>query len=165
MNSNDGPPSQDQAPSRRARILVVDDDPSLRELNARLLSRFGCEVDLAKDGVEAWCALKEDRYDLLITDHQMPWVTGLELIQKLRSEAMTLPVILVSGAVPTEELNLLPGLDIQAVMTKSCPLESFLKTVGELLAATGLALAVSDPSPDGSRPPGLMGRSGECSPG
>ena len=147
-------------PARRARILVVDDDPCLRELNARVLSRFGCEVDLAKDGVEAWGALKEDRYDLLITDHQMPWVTGLELIQKLRAEAMTLPVILVSGAVPTEELKLLPGLDIQAVMPKTCPMEQFLQTVDELLAATGLALAETGPSLNGHGLPVLTGRPG-----
>jgi len=158
MNVHQIPPSQDQAPARRARILVVDDDPSLCEINARVLSRFGCEVDLANDGAEAWDALNKDRYDLLITDHQMPLVTGLELIQKLRAEAMTLPVILVSGAVPTEELTRLPGLDIQAVMAKSCPMEQFLQTVNELLTATGLALAGLAPSPGGFRAPVLAAR-------
>jgi len=137
---------RDAAPlPRRARILVVDDDPDLCEVTARILSRLGCEVALAKDGVEAWGALQEDCYDLLITDHQMPWVTGLELIQKLRAEAMTLPVILFSAAVPVAELNRLPGLDIQAVVSKSCPLEQLLKTVDDVLAATGLALAESNP--------------------
>jgi CheY-like chemotaxis protein len=139
--------------ARRARILVVDDDLFMRESNARMLNRLGYEVDLANDGVDAWQALNDNRYDLLITDQQMPWVTGLELIQKLRSEAMTLPVILATGAVPTEELNRLPGLEIQAVVQKPCPLEKFLQTVNEVLAATGIVPPGAAPTPNGHPQP------------
>jgi CheY-like chemotaxis protein len=143
------PPVQDPAPpSRRPRILVVDDDLTIRQVNARVLIHSGYEVDIAKDGEEAWGALKGARYDLLITDHDMPWVTGLELIQKLRSAAMSLPVILASGTVPTEELHRLPGLAIQAVLHKPCPLEQFLQTVREVLAAIETTRAGAAPSSD-----------------
>ena len=118
----------------RRRILVVDDDVYARELNAGVLIRFGYQVDTATDGVDAWRALHDDRYDLLITDEQMPWVTGLELIEKLRADAMHLPVILASGLPPIEQLNRNPGLKIQAIVTKPCPLAVLLQTVREVLA-------------------------------
>jgi DNA-binding response OmpR family regulator len=136
----------DQMPVfRRAHILVVDDDLSIRRVNAGLLLRSGYEVGTAGDGVEAWQSLQDEHYDLLITDHQMPRGTGLELIQKLRSEANPLPVILTSGSTPTEELNRLPGLKIEALMPKPLEVEVFLNTVRELLRAVGLGGA-KDPT-------------------
>jgi len=87
------------------RILLVDDDCYVRELNAGALIRSGYDVDTAGDGADAWKALNDQNYDLMITDNRMPRVTGMELIKKLRSEDMTLPVILASGTVPVEELK------------------------------------------------------------
>jgi DNA-binding response OmpR family regulator len=129
----------------RPRILVVDDDYYVRELNAGVLIRSGYQVDTAVDGVDAWRALHDDHYDLLITDEQMPWVTGLELIQKLRAEAMLLPVILASGLPPQEELNRRSGLRIQAVITKPCPLTLLLQTVKSVLCAAAGTGAAPDP--------------------
>ncbi len=125
-------PPGERAPRRR--ILVVDDDVYVRELNAGVLIRSGYHVDTAVDGVDAWRALHDEQYDLLITDEQMPWVTGLELIQKLRAEAMLLPVILASGLPPLEDLARDPGLRIQAVVTKPCPLLVLLQTVESVLS-------------------------------
>ena len=124
-------------PPRRVSILLADDDLSTRNLNAEVLTRSGYQVATASDGVEAWQALNEDRYDLLITDHQMPWVTGLELIQKLRAEAKTLPVILVSGLLPEEEIKRHPELRIEATLQKPCQLEVLLDTVRLVLWGSG----------------------------
>src|ERR1700728_686053 len=92
------PPEKANPPCR---ILLVDDDSHLLELNAVALIRFGYDVDTAEDGAAAWQALHDINisYDLLITDNKMPKVTGLELIKKMRSEEMTLPVILASGTI------------------------------------------------------------------
>jgi CheY-like chemotaxis protein len=79
------------------RILVVDDDPDILQLNADLLERSGYEVATAADGDAALEALDSDCYDLLLTDHSMPKITGLELIKKLRAAHNAVPVILVSG--------------------------------------------------------------------
>jgi len=104
--------------ARRLRILVADDDVYTRELNAGVLIRSGYEVDTVADGAAAWRALDGERYDLLITDQRMPRVTGLELVQKLRSEDMTLPVILTSELEPVDDLKRFPGLIIDAVVKK-----------------------------------------------
>src|ERR1035441_6822218 len=80
------------------RILVVDDEPDIRRLNAEVLKSSGYEVDTAEDGKAGWQALQAvthapDSYDLLITDHNMPELSGLALVKKLRAARMALPVI------------------------------------------------------------------------
>ena len=100
------------------RVLVVDDDLHIRALMVTYLTKAAFRVDTANDGAEAWEALNVASYHLLITDHQMPRLTGLELIRKLRSESMTLPVILVSGTIPMEEINRHPELRIVAALPK-----------------------------------------------
>jgi len=137
--------SQTGAPARAAlqcqtnpsqRILVVEDDADIRWLNTEVLTESGFQVDAAEDGVAAWQALNTGRYDLLITDNNMPIVTGLELIKKLRSEDMMLPVILMSGTLPTEELEQHPWLQIQATLIKPYTIAELFKTVKEVLVAT-----------------------------
>src|ERR1700720_4218278 len=76
------------------RILVVDDDIAIRQLSAEVLIRSGYEVDAAADGAAAWRALNSDSYDLLITDPNVPELTGVELLKKLRAARMSLPVIM-----------------------------------------------------------------------
>ncbi len=71
-------PASNPAPPPARRILLVDDDISLLELNAGVLIGSGYNVDTAADGADAWKALHDLNYDLLITDNKMPRVTGLE---------------------------------------------------------------------------------------
>jgi CheY-like chemotaxis protein len=123
------------------RILLVDDDPHLLELNAVVLIRSGYNVDTAADGADAWKALHDISYDLLITDNKMPRVTGLELIKKLRSEEMTLPVIplpviLASGTMPTDELKQHPWLQLDATLPKPFTTAELLDMVKKILGAT-----------------------------
>jgi CheY-like chemotaxis protein len=118
------------------RILVVEDDADIRSLNTESLTESGYHVDAAENGAAAWQALNAKRYDLLITDNHMPVVTGLELIKKLRAEEMTLPVILMSGTLPEEELEQHPWLQIQATLLKPYTLAELFKTVKEVLGAT-----------------------------
>jgi len=117
-------------------ILLVDDDQDLRSMNAELLSESGYHVDTAEDGASAWRALQKNRYDVLITDNTMPRVTGLELIKKLRSEEMSLSVILASGTVPAEELIQNPWLNIDAVLPKPYCITDLVKSVDAVLHKT-----------------------------
>jgi DNA-binding response OmpR family regulator len=119
------------------RILVVDDDISIRELSTAVLIASGFQVDTAEDGVAGWEALHASSYDLLITDHNMPKVSGVELVKKLRSARMTLPVVLASGAIPTDELNRNPALRLAATLLKPFTVEELLGTVKKVLRASG----------------------------
>jgi len=83
---------------QRGRILYVDDDSSLRRLGELALSRAGFDVDTAGNGREAWAALNSREYQMLITDHDMPEMTGLVLVALARRAGMTLPIVLASGS-------------------------------------------------------------------
>jgi DNA-binding response OmpR family regulator len=127
-----GTPQKNQARPTHS-ILLVDDELRARELHAGVLIRAGYDVNTAKDGADAWNALKLVSYDLLITDNKMPRVTGMELIKKLRSEDMMLPVILASGTVPAEELKRHPWLLLDATLTKPFSIEQLLEVVKKVL--------------------------------
>jgi DNA-binding response OmpR family regulator len=115
------------------RILVADDDQAIRELIAVYLIRSGYKVDTAKDGADAWKSLRQVNYLLLITDYKMPKLTGLELIKKIRSLDMTLPVILVSGTMPTEELKRHHWLRVDATLAKPFSMDELLDLVKKVL--------------------------------
>ena len=64
------------------RILVVDEDSDLRLLYADALARPGYHVDATEDGAAALEALRVNNYNLLITEHSLPTLTGIELVRK-----------------------------------------------------------------------------------
>ncbi len=123
------------------RILVVDDDEDLRRLNVEILTSSGYRVDAAADGALALDSLRVNNYDLLLTDYDMPNVNGLSLIKKLRADHKTIPVILVSGTVPTKELSH-PWLQIDSTLPKPYTLDQLLSTVRKVLGESdGIAEA------------------------
>ena len=88
--------------TRSYHILVVDDEVLIRRLNNEVLTAAGYRVDLAEDGVVAWNMLQLNPYDLLITDNVMPKMTGVELLLKLHASHRSLPTLLVSGTLPSQ---------------------------------------------------------------
>ena len=84
------------------RILVVDDDSSLRSIMKMQLEEAGYQVALASDGAEAYDRLREIRPQLVITDLKMP-TSGLELLRRIASEDIqpTLIIITAFGTVET----------------------------------------------------------------
>ena len=125
MQNNEIPLSGElaSAPTRSwanpyTRILVADDDADVRQVSAEVLRRFGYRTETAADGAAAWEALEAKSYDLLITDNKLPKFSGVELVQKVRSAHMILPVILASAALPAEELDRIPWLQPVATLIK-----------------------------------------------
>jgi len=82
----------------RKRVLVVDDSLTVRELERKLLDRQGYRVEVAVDGMDGWNMLRSSRFDLVITDIDMPRMDGIELVTKIRRDAglRSLPVMVVS---------------------------------------------------------------------
>ena len=118
------------------RILVVDDDSDLRRLYADVLALPGYHVDAAEDGAAGWEALQANNYNLLITEHSLPKLTGVELVKKLRAARMALPVILATGKLPTEALAQTPSLQLAAMLPKPFAVDELLDTVKKVLRAT-----------------------------
>ena len=81
----------------RPRVLVVDDEASIRDLLSKTLALAEYDVDLAPDGRAALDRLRMIPYDLLITDLKMPGVDGLTVIREARRLKADLPVIIITG--------------------------------------------------------------------
>jgi excisionase family DNA binding protein len=81
----------------RPRVLVVDDEASIRDLLAKTLALAEYDVDLAPDGRAALERLRIIPYDLLITDLKMPGVDGLTVIKEARRLKADIPVIIITG--------------------------------------------------------------------
>ncbi len=79
-------------------LLVVDDSLTVREVERRLLENSGYDVTVAVDGVDGWNALQLKKFELVITDIDMPRMNGIELIKRIKSDERfkDLPVIIVS---------------------------------------------------------------------
>jgi len=122
----------------RRRVLVVDDSITVREVERQLLLRRGYAVDVAVDGKEGFNALRAGRYDLLVTDVDMPRMTGIELIRAVRREPRLadLPIIIVSYK--DREEDRLAGLEAgaSAYLTKSSfHDDSLIRMVEDLIGA------------------------------
>jgi DNA-binding response OmpR family regulator len=115
---------------------VVDDDPLIRRINGNVLLRSGYHVDTAEDGAAAWDALQLNNYDLLVTDNDMPKLSGIDLLKKVHAARMGLPVIMVTGTLPREELDRHPWLQIDATVLKPYASDELLGTVKNVLHAT-----------------------------
>jgi two-component system chemotaxis response regulator CheY len=90
-----------------AKILVVDDDQSLRDLLRLHLSNAGYDVRVAEDGIAAGYMVLRDPPDLIITDVNMPHMDGFEFVAALRSDSTlpAVPVIFLTSVVDGDEIG------------------------------------------------------------
>ncbi len=121
------------------KVLVVDDEPLIRRLNSEILAEAGFRVDTAGDGAAAWDALQLSDYDLMITDNQMPNVSGVELIEKIRVAGMVLPIIMASATLPEDGYVEHLWLQPFAMLLKPYSLAEFIGAVKSVLHAAGHA--------------------------
>ena len=149
------PPQPPTSSSRR--ILVVDEDGDLRQLYGDALAGLGYRVDAAKDGAAAWEALKANSYNLLITEHELRTLTGIELIKMLRAARVDVPVVMAAGRLPTHELARNPSLQLAATLSKPFVIDALLDTVRNVLRATDSAEEPVAPLPIGRSQPSADG--------
>lgn len=125
-------------PDRRRRILVVDDEDAVLTLFRKTFERAHFDVDTAADGAAAIECLRNNEYDLIVTDLQMPGIGGLSVIRELRRQGSDAPVVIVTGrsteASAIEAIN----LGVSAYLTKPF-------RMGNIMAAAARALGDSEP--------------------
>ena len=127
--------SETPVPLHPRRILVAEDE-LLRQLISSVLVDDGFAVDTAADGQEAWEALRDGHYDLLVTDNEMPHLPGIKLVERIREEGMSLAVIIASGTFPLVRMRNDPQLQIAAVLPKPFGTGELLNTVRQVLQAS-----------------------------
>jgi DNA-binding response OmpR family regulator len=117
----------------QSRILVVDDDESLRRLLVIALNRAGYRVESAHDGAEGWNALRAKKFDLLITDYTMPKLNGLELLRRVRNSPLKLPAVMMSAAMPLNVGEIVELVSPGGALHKPFAISQLLFTVGTIL--------------------------------
>ena len=117
----------------RYRALVVEDDPAIRRLVEKLLSRHHIEIDLAPDGGEAIRKLKEFSYSVVVLDLMIPEVSGFEIIEFIKREDLRTPVAVVS-AVSHQALTRLDLDIVKLVISKPFDVDEFTKAILALCA-------------------------------
>ena len=136
--SSDAPPeaANPADASRRARILLVEDDDGVRQLSARMLRQYGYDILLATDGAEALAMLASglQGVDAVVTDMVMPGITGAELVEQLRARWPELPVLYLSGYTGDEVKGGLKPGSRQAFLQKPFSSDALAAAVEELLS-------------------------------
>ncbi len=126
-------PAQSKAPPK---VLVVDDSLTRRTLHSNLMRSAGYGVSSAPNGARAWEMLRSERFDILVTDVQMPELDGFALTERVRSDPTLarLPVVLVTGL--TDRADEQRGVAVGAnayVRKQDFAQERLLETVASLL--------------------------------
>ncbi len=120
-----------------ARILIVDDEPSITEFVSYAMTKEGYTADVASDGETALSMIEENTYDLFILDIMLPGIDGYELCRRIRSK-MDTPILFLSAR--DSELNKVVGLELGADDYLAKPFG-----VRELMARTRALLRRSHP--------------------
>jgi two-component system chemotaxis response regulator CheY len=139
--------------SNEVHCLVVEDSPMMRQLLVTALSRVKqLRVTEADDGVAALKKLASDRFDLVVTDINMPIMDGLKLVKRVRADAVhkDVPIVIVSTESAEEDRRRALALGANAYLTKPVQAPQLIAKVRELL---GLEAPPSSP-PLANRPPG-----------
>jgi CheY-like chemotaxis protein len=117
---------------RQPRILVVDDDPNIRELLLQELTEAGYQVQLAGDGREALRAVRGDRPDLVLLDVMMPEMNGFDVAAVLKSDPQTMDIpIVILSIVQDRERGFRLGVD--RYLTKPIDTDVLFREVGALI--------------------------------
>ena len=90
------------AEERQPRVLVIDDDSSIREVVRSLLASFGYDCQTAADGAQGLARFDEGGWDLVLTDLAMPEMNGWEVAEAIRQRSSTIPIVLITGLADPE---------------------------------------------------------------
>ncbi|HUO58836.1 MAG TPA: response regulator [bacterium] len=116
------------------RILIAEDEPGARKLYEKAFRQEGFEVVLAESGLQMLAELAESSFDLVITDMQLPHMSGLEALPLIRQKHPTMPIVVVSGHYVdmTNDFHM-KGLGVNYFFNKPLSLSLLIKTVRKIL--------------------------------
>jgi CheY-like chemotaxis protein len=139
----------DRARFSGKRALVVDDQAMVHSIARSMLRSMGFEeVRIANDGLEAIAILAEHRVDVIICDHSMPYMSGIDLVGAIRTgQAYTnpnTPIIMLTGHADTQNVEAAGWLKVQGFLGKPVSLEELTKRIAYALdnppAMSGLSI-------------------------
>jgi CheY-like chemotaxis protein len=90
---------------RHPRVLLIDDDPSVREVVRYLLASFGYDCQTAADGARGLARFDQGGWDIVVTDLAMPEMSGWEVAEAIRRRSPTTPIVLITGMIDSEVMR------------------------------------------------------------
>jgi CheY-like chemotaxis protein len=122
---------------------VVDDEPFIASVLTSILTRNGYRVQSAPSAHRALEMLHEGHYDLILTDHGMPGMNGLQLVTEVKRDPSGPPIILLTGwgtsLMTTYKVETMPDAILAKPINQSDLLETIAKTIRERAEASGTA--------------------------
>jgi len=119
--------------TKTKQLLLVDDDPNMQRMVALFLKKNNYDLDIAANGRMALKNLEDSDYDLIITDMQMPLMTGIELLVKVRDMGIKTPVILISAYNSKEFPNEMNADEFDGILFKPFDSAELIQTINEVL--------------------------------
>ena len=113
----------------RIRILVVEDDVALARTLTRTLTREGFEVSVAHDGIVAGESLMTERFDVVVSDVNLPGASGVDLLRMVRAHDLDVPILLVTGEPDAEKAQRAVELGALLYLTKPVPGEVLMSSL------------------------------------
>ncbi|MBA3003806.1 MAG: sigma-54-dependent Fis family transcriptional regulator [Desulfurivibrio sp.] len=118
-----------------AEILVVDDEPSMREFLKILLDKSGYSIRTAASGAEALTLLQHHSFDLIISDIRMPDLTGLALLENIKQQDLSIPVVLITAYASPEDAVLAMKNGAYDYITKPFKVDDILSVIKSALGS------------------------------
>lgn len=125
-------------PDRNIKILVVDDMSTMRRIIKNLLNQLGYKnIDEAEDGLVGLQKLRSGKYDFVVTDWNMPNMTGLEMVQEIRKDPNLkhLPILMVTAEAKKENVILAIKAGVNNYIVKPFPAEVLKEKMEKIFAA------------------------------
>jgi CheY-like chemotaxis protein len=125
-------------PSPKIKLLIVDDEPTTRTLMSQIFIGLGHNVRAAEDGFAALTEIRQDVPDLILSDLNMPGMSGFELLSVVRRRFPGIQVIAMSGAFSGDHVQ--PGVAADAFYEKASSLSSLMRIVESITNPNGSTL-------------------------
>jgi two-component system response regulator EvgA len=121
------------------RVLCVDDEPVIREVLGLLLRKYGYTVESVTDGLTALRLLQEkgDAFDVVVTDNQMPELSGIEMVERLRAGGYNGRIVFYSSTLGAKSAARLAPLKIDAVIAKGGPITELITALSAIQPRAG----------------------------
>jgi CheY-like chemotaxis protein len=142
----------------RRRILIIDDDESVCGSLKNVLEPAGYLTTTAHDGQEGVTRLRAESFDLVVLDLNLPVLSGWDVLDRIRTELPSLPVVILTGELRHCERGAFASSDV--VLEKPCEADLLLRTLERILTVPaspkdcGALVAASLPAPDSVKDPG-----------
>ncbi len=125
--------SRPEAPRPDPRVLVVEDEPRLRELLQRALVGWGFDAAVVRSGEDALRLTEADPADVVVLDLNLPGMDGMELLTRLRARTPGIQAIILTGFASLEAARQAVHLDVVEFLTKPCHLGELEKALDRAL--------------------------------